>query len=153
MWVDMIRTAVFPHMQAHTNPEMLKPLRPIKLLIIDDSMDFHLLIKTLLEDYGVSCVAATDVVQATSTAVREQPNLILLDIGLPGGGGMLLLDRLKSNLRTTKIPVIVVTAQTTPGLESKARSQGAVALLRKPIEKELLIDTLRQVLATPPTQQ
>lgn len=87
MWVDMIRTAVFPHMQAHTNPEMLKPLRPIKLLIIDDSMDFHLLIKTLLEDYGVSCVAATDVVQATSTAVREQPNLILLDIGLPGGGG------------------------------------------------------------------
>lgn len=66
---------------------------------------------------------------------------------------MLLLDRLKSNLRTTKIPVIVVTAQTTPGLESKARSQGAVALLRKPIEKELLIDTLRQVLATPPTQQ
>ena len=126
-------------------------MHPIKLLVIDDSMDFHLLIKTHLKDHAVSCLAATDVVHATSTAVREQPNLILLDIGLPGGGGLLLLDRLKANLRTTKIPIIVVTAQTTAGLESKARAQGAASFLPKPIGKDVLMEAIQRVLATPPT--
>jgi len=125
-------------------------LSRMKLLVIDDSSDFQLLIQTYLAECGVRCLAATDVVQATSTAVREQPNLILLDIGLPGGGGLLLLDRLKANLRTTKIPVIVVTAQTTPGLEAKARSQGAEAFLLKPIQKDALIDTIQRVLGIPP---
>ena len=131
---------------------MLKPQRPLKLLIIDDSPDFQLLIKTYLEDFGIVCLFATDVVQATSTAVREQPNLILLDIGLPGGG-LLLLERLRANLRTAKVPVIVITAQTTDGLESKARFQGAEEFLHKPVEKDVLIDTLRRVLSRPPTQQ
>lgn len=132
---------------------MTKPVRPIKLLIIDDSVDFQLLIKTYLEDFGIFCLAARDVVQATSAAVREQPNLILLDIGLPGGGGLLLLERLRANLRTSKIPVIVITAQTAPELESRVRSQGAEAFLHKPIEKKVLIDTLHRVLITPSTEQ
>lgn len=66
---------------------------------------------------------------------------------------MLLLERLRANLRTAKIPVIVVTAQTVAGLESMVRSQGAAAFLHKPIEKAVLIDTLHRVLITPPTQQ
>lgn len=99
------------------------------------------------------CLFATDVVQATSAAVREQPNLILLDIGLPGGGGLLLLNRLRANLRTTKIPVVVITAQTTPGLESQVRSQGAEEFLLKPLQKELFMATLRRVLSKPPPQK
>lgn len=128
---------------------MPKPQRSIKLLIIDDSLDFQVLIKTYLEDFGFVCLFATDVVQATSTAVREEPHLMLLDLGLPGGGGLLLLERLKANRRTAKIPVIVITAQTTPGLEAKVRSQGAEEFLHKPIGKEVLIDTLRRVLIRP----
>ena len=126
------------------------PQHPPKLLIIDDSPDFQSLIKTYLEDVGIVCLFATDVVQATSAAVREQPSLILLDIGLPGGGGLLLLNRLRANLRTAKIPVVVITAQTTPGLESQVRSQGAEEFLLKPLQKELFIATLRRVLSKPP---
>jgi CheY-like chemotaxis protein len=129
------------------------PQHPPKLLIIDDSPDFQSLIKTYLEDVGIVCLFATDVVQATSAAVREQPNLILLDIGLPGGGGLLLLNRLRANLRTANIPVIVITAQTTPGLESQVRSQGAEEFLLKPLQKELFIATLRRVLSKPPPQK
>jgi CheY-like chemotaxis protein len=73
--------------------------------------------------------------------------MILLDIGLPGGGGLLLLDRLRSNVYTNHIPIIIVAAQTTPGLEAKARTKGAVAFLRKPIEKKWLLNTLHDVLA------
>lgn len=127
-------------------------VRPIKLLVVDDSIDFQLLIRAFLEEQGIICLAATDVIQATSIAVREQPNVILLDIGLPGGGGLLLLERLRANLRTSKTAIIVITAQTTPGLESKVRSQGAEAFLHKPVEKEVLIETIRKVLITPPPQ-
>ena len=129
---------------------MLQPARAIKILVINDSVDFHLLIESYLEDYGIFCLAETDVVQGTATAIREQPDLILFDIDLPGGGGLLFLDRLRSTLPVSNIPVIVVTAQTDPGIQATARAQSAVAVLDKPIKKEDLIDVIRQVLGTPP---
>ena len=132
---------------------MLQPARAIKILVINDSVDFHLLIESYLEDYGISCLAETDVVQGIATAIREQPDLILFDIDLPGGGGLLFLDRLRATLPISNIPVIVVTAQTDPGIQATARAQSAVAVLDKPIKKEDLIDALRQVLGTPPTNK
>ncbi len=129
---------------------MLQPARAIKILVINDSVDFHLLIESYLEDYGIFCLSETDVVQGTATAIREQPDLILFDIDLPGGGGLLFLDRLRSTLPISNIPVIVVTAQTAPGIQATARAQSAVAVLDKPIKKEDLIDVIRQVLGTPP---
>ncbi len=129
---------------------MLQPARAIKILVINDSVDFHLLIESYLEDYGIFCLAETDVVQGTVTAIREQPDLILFDIDLPGGGGLLFLDRLRATLPISNIPVIVVTAQIAPGIQATARAQSAVAVLDKPIKKEELIDVVRQVLGTPP---
>jgi|GEM_PF-3821873 len=129
---------------------MLQPARAIKSLVINDSVDFHLLIESYLEDYGIFCLSETDVVQGTATAIRQQPDLILFDIDLPGGGGLLFLDRLRSTLPVSNIPVIVVTAQTAPGIQATARAKSAVAVLDKPIKKEDLIDVIRQVLGTPP---
>jgi CheY-like chemotaxis protein len=80
-----------------------------------------------------------DTVQATGIALREKPRLILTDIGLPGGSGLILLDRLRANVHTNGIPTIVVTAQTKPGLEAMVRAKGAVAFLQKPIEKKVLL--------------
>ncbi len=76
--------------------------------------------------------------------------MILLDISLPGGGELLLLDRLRSNVYTNPIPVIIATAHTTPGLEAKARGKGAVAFLNKPFEKQALLDTLHALPETAP---
>ena len=132
---------------------MLQPARAIKSLVINDSVDFHLLIESYLEDYGIFCLSETDVVQGTATAIRQQPDLILFDIDLPGGGGLLFLDRLRATLPISNIPVIVVTAQTDPGIQATARAQSAVAVLDKPIKKEDLIDALRQVLGAPPTNK
>lgn len=129
---------------------MLQPARAIKILVINDSVDFHLLIESYLEDYGIFCLSETDVVQGTATAIREQPDLILFDSDLPGGGGLLFLDRLRSTLPVSNIPVIVVTAQTAPAIQATARAHSAVAVLDKPIKKEDLIDVIRQVLGTPP---
>ena len=118
----------------------------VKLLLIDDSRDFQLLVKTYLEGSAFYCIAASDSVQATSIALRDKPQLILLDMGLPGGSGLILLDRLRTNINTNGIPTIVATAQTKPGLESMVRAKGAVGFLQKPIEKKVLLDALQRAL-------
>ena len=117
-----------------------------RLLIIDDSPDFQLLIKTFLQGTTFLCISAPDALQAMGIAVREKPRVILLDLGLPGGDGLLLLERLRSNGHTHAAPIIVATGQTKPGLEAKARAKGAAAFLKKPIDKQILLETLQQVL-------
>jgi len=117
-----------------------------RLLIIDDSPDFQLLIKTFLEGTTFFCLSAADALQATGIAVRQKPRIILLDLGLPGGDGLLVLERLRTNAHTHAIPIIIVTGQTSPRLEAKVRAKGAAAFLQKPIDRQILLDTLQQVL-------
>lgn len=116
------------------------------LLVVDDSPDFQLLIKTFLHGGEYRVLSAADTIQATSLAVREKPDIILLDVGLPGGDGFLLLDRFRANSHTRQIPIIVTTGQTASGLDAKAKSKGAMAYMQKPITKEILLDTLAHVL-------
>jgi DNA-binding response OmpR family regulator len=118
----------------------------IRILIIDDSADFQLLVKTFLRDTNFFCLSAGDALQATGMAVREKPRIILLDIGLPGGDGVLLLDRLRANTHTQAIPIVVATAQAAPNLEAKVRGKGAAAFLKKPIGQQILLETLQRVL-------
>jgi DNA-binding response OmpR family regulator len=117
-----------------------------RLLIIDDSLDFQLLVKTFLQGANFLCISAPDGLQAMGTALREKPRVILLDIGLPGGDGLLLLERLRANAHTQATPIIVVTGRTSLGLETKVLAKGATAFLKKPIDKQILLDTLQQVL-------
>jgi DNA-binding response OmpR family regulator len=118
----------------------------IRLLIIDDSADFQLLVKTFLRDTNFFCLSAGDALQATGIAVREKPRIILLDIGLPGGDGVLLLDRLRAKTHTHAIPIVVATAQASLNLEAKVLGKGAAAFLNKPISQKILLETLQRVL-------
>ncbi|MEP7152562.1 MAG: response regulator [Nitrospira sp.] len=118
----------------------------IRLLIIDDSSDFQLLIKTFLQNTIFSCSSAADGLQAMGIAIREEPGVILLDIGLPGGDGLMILDRLRANSHTKTTPIVVATAQTATGLEAKVIDKGAAAYLKKPIDKQILLETLQRVL-------
>ena len=122
------------------------PITRHRLLIIDDSLDFQLLVKTFLQGTNFLCISAPDGLQAMGTALREKPRVILLDIGLPGGDGLLVLERLRTNTHTQATPIIVVTGRTSLGLETNVRAKGAAAFLKKPIEKQILLETLQQVL-------
>ena len=85
------------------------------------------------------------------TAQREQPDLILLDLGLPGGDGFLVLERLKSNAKTEQIPVIVLSARDPAVNRPRALELGAEAYFQKPAESaELIAEIQRHVRKTPP---
>ncbi|SPP65469.1 response regulator [Nitrospira lenta] len=122
------------------------------ILVVDDSPDFQLFMKALLTEEHYAVRSSGDTLQATGVALRDKPALIVLDLGIPGGDGWVLLDRLKTNILTKHIPIVIVTGQTKSGLEHKSRLRGADGFFRKPIDKQAFIGTITTILAAhPPT--
>jgi CheY-like chemotaxis protein len=118
-----------------------------KVLIVDDDQQLILLLASHLRGAGYPTLAAVDAVQGFMFAQREQPGLVLLDVAMPAGGGLSLLEKLVKTLRTQLIPVIVITASSDPGIEAAARAKGAAAFLRKPIDRDALLAAVEAALA------
>lgn len=118
-----------------------------KILVIDDGIDSWNLLSTALRAHGAYPVWAADGTQAIGAVRRHQPDVILLDLGLPGGGGFVVLERLKGNRLLSHIPVIVGTGRARQEAEEKAKKLGAAAYVEKPIKMEELMATLQTALA------
>ena len=106
------------------------------------------MLSSILRTQRYQPIWAADGIQALSEARKHQPHVILLDLGLPGGDGFVVFERLKSNRLLSAIPVIVVTVQDPAVAEQKAREYGAVAFLQKPVKADKLIATIQGVLGT-----
>lgn len=122
---------------------------PKKILIIEDDQDIAMMLATVLRLGGYEAIHAPDAVGATSAANRQHPDAILLDLMLPGGGGLTVLQRLRSMIPTAFIPVIVVTASGITGREETLKA-GAQAFLNKPVDPDELLATLALILGETP---
>ncbi|MBI3476250.1 MAG: response regulator [Acidobacteria bacterium] len=102
----------------------------MNILIVDDSRFLQLGIQKVLQQVGHSTILAADGEQAIKLAVDKRPDLILLDIMLPGVPGTSVLKTLKHNAITAAIPVVVLTGLTRLD-EPKLRSEGADGYMKK----------------------
>lgn len=118
-----------------------------KLLIIDDDRSFVALAATILRDAGYLVLEAYDAAQGFMFASHEPPDLFLVDMLMPAGGGMNVLERVRHNERLAKVPIIVVTASTDEGLEAKVKAKGADHLLQKPLDRDSLLSLVAAALA------
>lgn len=116
------------------------------VLIIDDHADTRTILGARLTKHHYNTVFAADGLQATSVARQVQPDAIILDLGLPGGSGFVVLQRLKSNTMLAGTPVIILTADESPESELKARAAGAAAYLQKPVEEDALVAAVDEAL-------
>jgi CheY-like chemotaxis protein len=115
-----------------------------KILIVDDDPDLRRLLGLRLRaSYDVAFAA--DCVLAMTVARREQPDLLLLDLMLPGGEGFLVMERLLDVPSLARTPVIVLTARAGDELEDRAAALGARAFLRKPFAFGDLQDAIDDV--------
>jgi len=122
----------------------------MQILLIDDDPEFRLLISAQLRSRNMIVAGAADAIQAISMARAKRPDIILLDIGLPGGDGYLVLERLKANKLLSPIPVIILTARDLKEVSEKALQAGAVASLQKPVSIESLVKVIEEVGGTSP---
>ena len=111
-----------------------------KILIIDDDRDQVAGLR--LEAHGYDVVGASDAVQAISVALKEFPDLVLLDIGLPGGDGHKVLDLLQSLTPTSTLPVIVLSAMEPALHRDRMLNAGAVAYFQKPVDNAALLEAI-----------
>jgi two-component system, OmpR family, KDP operon response regulator KdpE len=117
-----------------------------KVLVIEDDVDISRLLGMQLRAGGYDAAYASDAVTAMTVARKERPDLILLDLGLPGGGGLLVLQRLRAIAELAATPVVVVTARTDRSSEEDARAAGAVEFIRKPVEGAELVAAIERAL-------
>jgi DNA-binding response OmpR family regulator len=124
---------------------MAKTKKP-RVLIIDDDRPLCELFAAHLRRAGYTPLIAEDAMQGFMFAQREVPDLILLDINMPAGGGMAVFDRLSKSAKTRDIPVLVVTAVSDAKVEVDSTARGARAVLHKPVDKDTLLQQVATVL-------
>lgn len=115
-----------------------------KILIVEDDRDSRLGLELRLRSNGYQTVVAGDGVSAVQAAQRDRPDLVLLDLGLPGGDGFTVLRRLKQLTNVAGVPVIVISARDAEVARPRALQEGAVAFLEKPIDNDALLATIAQ---------
>jgi len=117
-----------------------------KILVIEDDADIRMLLKSQLGTAGYDTAFAWDAVTALTVARKEEPDLIILDLGLPGGDGWVVMERLQTLAPFAMIPIIVVSAQPSEPNAERATVAGAHAFIEKPYELETVLATVRDAL-------
>jgi len=117
-----------------------------KILIVDDDSNLRRALKIRLRANHYDTVQASDGYSAIAVAQKEQPNLIILDLGLPAGDGFVVLERLRDSDTLSSIPVIVLTARDPQSNKQKTLQAGATAFFQKPVDNGELLAVIRESL-------
>ncbi len=120
-------------------------MRP-RILVIEDSSSVRRLIEVCLRVLDVEIDAADDGIVGLERARETLPDVIILDIGLPGMDGWEVLRRLRSDVETSKIKVLVLTAHAQPEMADKAAAGGAEDFMTKPFRPLDLRDRIEKLL-------
>jgi DNA-binding response OmpR family regulator len=116
------------------------------ILIIEDDPVIRLGLHVSLRANHYKTFLADDAIASIAEARKHNPDLIILDLGLPAGDGFVVMDRLKQFPSLSVIPVIVVSGRDPRVAERRALESGASAFLQKPVDNQVLLSTIRRLL-------
>lgn len=119
-----------------------------RVLVVEDEPDLLDLVVAFLEDAGHAVVSARDGLEACRRLDEAVPDVMLLDLTLPGLDGWQVLDRARLDARTANLPVIVVSANAGAGERARAAHQGVRAFVAKPYDVEALVARVQSVTRT-----
>lgn len=112
------------------------------ILLIEDEQKMSLEMGVSLTEMGYEVSTAGDAISALAEARKYSPDIVLVDISLPSGEGLLVAERLHALLLTALTPLIFIAASNQPGLKERAEELGAIAFLEKPFDVSLLTDAI-----------
>lgn len=116
-----------------------------KILIIDDDEDIISLIKIILENENYNVTGAASGEEGIKTAIKQKPDLILLDIMMPVMDGWEILKMLRTEESTRKIPVAMLTCKTDVKDKLTGLQEGAIDYITKPFSPEELIERVDKI--------
>lgn len=124
----------------------LEPERKKIILAIDDSIINLRLLNVIVSREGFEILSANNSLDAVPMAIQHQPDLILLDVMMPGLNGLEILKILKQNSLTQNIPVVMVTARTKGEDVKEALEKGAFDYVKKPLDEVEIMARIRSAL-------
>ena len=117
-----------------------------KILIVEDDQKIALALQVRLKANRYAVSVASDAIVGASLGRTVKPDLILLDISMPGGNGFQLAETFHNMLETKGTPIIFITASKSPELLQKVMDLGAVGLFEKPFDTEKLLYSIEREL-------
>jgi len=120
-----------------------------KVFIVEDEPDLVRALDLRLTNEGYQIAWETDGLNAPSRVLEEKPDLILLDICLPGCDGFSVFQQLRQNPDTEHIPIVFLTARSSMEDRQKARHLGAAGYIVKPFQWNDLMRQIHEILARP----
>lgn len=118
------------------------------VMIADDDRVFNRLVQDHLQKAGFATRAVYDATQTWTQVVATPPELLILDVNMPGGTGLEVLKKMKRLPHTAHIPVVVVTAVSDPALLGLVREHNPEALLTKPLQMTQLDEQIARLLGS-----
>lgn len=117
-----------------------------KILVIDDDKAIHAAVKAVVAAAGHQVVSALDAMQGLMMVRQIKPDLVILDISMPAGGGYSVYERLQLMSGTFQVPILVYTAAPLDEVKTKIPPSGDVALLSKPASPGQLLEAVARFL-------
>lgn len=118
-----------------------------RILIVDDSPTETHMIKNMLTGNGHEVIEAASGEEGVSTSQAELPDIVLMDIVMPGLNGFQATRQITTNPKTSHIPVIIVTTKNQETDKVWGKRQGAKGYIVKPVDQSLLLKTIDNALA------
>jgi CheY-like chemotaxis protein len=119
---------------------------PPRVLIVDDERANRQLLEIMLEPEGYELSVATSGEEALASVARQPPDLVVLDIMMPGMNGYVVTSRLKANPATRHIPVLVLSSLDDRNSRTHGAGAGADGFLAKPVNRRELCELVRTML-------
>jgi CheY-like chemotaxis protein len=119
----------------------------MKVLVVEDSPSSLDLVTEVLEAGGFEVTTAPDAQQGIEQARRSAPDIVLMDISLPGLDGLSAARLLRDDRSTSHLPILIMTAHAGSADEANARATGCDGFITKPFDTRTLADTVRRTLA------
>lgn len=120
--------------------------RPL-VLVVEDDPDCRTIYRIILEEAGFGVIETTNGAEGLRLAVQRSPDIILMDLRLPGIDGWAATRLLTSRPETMGIPVVALTCNVLPQHREEARQAGCVAFLAKPIEPAVIVAEIRGIIS------
>jgi CheY-like chemotaxis protein len=116
------------------------------ILVIEGYSDTRELLSVLLYRHGYKVVEAGSGLESFLKAIGTHPDLIIMDLDLPGMDGIQAAQRIHDNPGLSHIPIFVVSAYLTPEVEAEVRAAGCVEMFGKPYDFDSMLETISKTL-------
>ena len=112
------------------------------ILVVEDNMDTYELVRFILKKNGYETFLAVNGRDGVNAAIKQTPNLIIMDLSMPQMDGWTAIGLIKKDERTLSIPLLALTAHALPGDRQRAMDAGADEYITKPMDLDNLVKSV-----------